>query len=38
MELARRKGQDARDGYAAKMLGVYERLKQMNMRAGAAPR
>ncbi|MEW5741674.1 MAG: transglycosylase SLT domain-containing protein [Myxococcota bacterium] len=34
VDLALRKGQDARNGYAAKVLGVYERLKQLNVRAG----
>lgn len=35
VDLALRKGQDARNGYGAKVLGVYERLKEMNMRAAA---
>lgn len=34
VDLALRKGQDARNGYAAKVLAVYERLKQLNVRAG----
>ena len=34
VDLALRKGQDARNGYAAKVLGVYQRLKQLNVRSG----
>lgn len=34
VDLALRKGKDARNGYAAKVLAVYERLKQLNVRSG----
>jgi soluble lytic murein transglycosylase-like protein len=34
VDLALRKGQDARNGYAARVLAVYQRLKQLNVRSG----
>jgi len=34
VDLALRKGQDARNGYAAKVLAVHARLKQLNVRSG----
>ncbi len=33
VDMALMKGKDARNGYAAKVLGVYERLKQLNARS-----